>query len=142
MQRSSASATGVQSALRAAGTGRALDLSPWRWRVLALLFFATTINYLDRIVLAVLIPVIRKDLAFSDREYGFITGAFQIAYMVGYLAAGKLIDVLGTRIGYAAAMLWWSISALMHVVSRGTWSLGLWRGMLGFGEAGNYPAAV
>jgi ACS family hexuronate transporter-like MFS transporter len=142
MPRSSASATGVQSALRASGTGRALDLSPWRWRVLALLFFATTINYLDRIVLAVLIPVIRKDLAFSDREYGFITGAFQIAYMLGYLAAGKLIDLLGTRLGYAAAMLWWSISALMHVVSRGTWSLGLWRGMLGFGEAGNYPAAV
>jgi MFS transporter, ACS family, hexuronate transporter len=51
----------------------------WRWSLVALLFFATTINYLDRIVLAVLIPVIRKDLGFSDREYGLITGAFQIA---------------------------------------------------------------
>jgi ACS family hexuronate transporter-like MFS transporter len=143
MQRSSsASATGIQSTLTAAGASRASGPSPWRWRLLTLLFFATTINYLDRIVLAVLIPVIRKDLAFSDREYGFITGAFQIAYMLGFLAAGKMIDLLGTRIGYAAAMLWWSISALLHVVSRGTWSLGFWRGMLGFGEAGNYPAAV
>jgi MFS transporter, ACS family, hexuronate transporter len=125
----------------AAKQDRAVPIS-WRWRIVALLFFATTVNYLDRIALAVLIPVIRGDLHFSDREYGFITGAFQIAYTAGFLLAGKFIDQVGTRLGYAASVGLWSISALLHVISRGAWSLGIWRSMLGFGEAGNYPAGI
>lgn len=133
----------MKAPLPAAGESSGVfSLSSRRWSILALLFFATSINYLDRTVLAVLIPVIRKDLNFADREYGFITGGFQIAYMVGYFVAGKLIDRVGTRLGYAGAVTWWSISALLHMLSRGTWSLGIWRAMLGFGEAGNYPAGV
>jgi ACS family hexuronate transporter-like MFS transporter len=116
--------------------------SPWRWWVLTLLFFATTINYLDRIVLSVLAHVIRDDLHFSDREYGYITAAFQVAYMIGYLALGKLVDRVGTRIGYSIVMIWWSAAAVLHVISRSAFGLGFWRAMLGLGESGNYPAGV
>lgn len=116
--------------------------SPWRWWVLSLLFFATTINYLDRIVLAVLAPVIRADLHFSDQQYGYVTAAFQVAYMIGYLALGKLVDRVGTRIGYSIVMFWWSAAAALHVISRTAFGLGFWRGMLGLGESGNYPAGV
>ncbi len=110
--------------------------------VLALLFFATTINYLDRIVLAVMIPVIRGEMHLSDQDYGNITGAFQIAYTVGFLLAGKFIDRFGTRIGYATSILWWSLAAGLHALARSTMGFGFWRAMLGLGEAGNFPAAI
>ena len=73
------------------------SVSPaWRWRILALLFFATTINYLDRIVFSVLIPVIREEMHITDQDYGWLTGAFTGAYTIGFLAAGKFIDRFGT----------------------------------------------
>jgi MFS transporter, ACS family, aldohexuronate transporter len=110
--------------------------------VLALLFFATTINYLDRIALGVLLPLIRTELHLTDQEYGNVTGAFQIAYTIGFLIAGKFIDRFGTRIGYAVAIFWWSLAAGFHGLARSTMSLAFWRGMLGLGEAGNFPAAI
>ncbi len=113
-----------------------------RWMVLALLFFATTINYLDRIVFSVLAPVIQKELRLTDQDYGNLTGAFQIAYTFGFLAVGKFIDRYGTKVGYAAAILWWSAAATLHAVARTAVDLGFWRAMLGFGEAGNFPAAI
>src|SRR5438034_9900764 len=118
-----------------------LRATSYRGVVLALLFFATTINYLDRIVLAVLIPVIRGEMHLTDQDYGNITGAFQIAYTVGFLLAGKFIDRFGTRIGYAASILWWSIAAGLHALVGSAVGLGFWRGMLGSGGAGNFPAA-
>jgi ACS family hexuronate transporter-like MFS transporter len=116
--------------------------TPYRWVILALLFFATTINYLDRIVLGIMLPLIRGELHLNDQEYGNITGAFQIAYTVGFLLAGKFIDRFGTRIGYATAILWWSLAAGLHALAGSVMSLGFWRGMLGLGEAGNFPAAI
>ena len=113
-----------------------------RWRILALLFFATTINYLDRILLGFLLPAIRQETQISDKEYGYITGAFQVAYTIGFLIAGKYIDRAGTRLGYAVALTWWSIAAALHAFSAGAWSLGGWRALLGIGEAGNFPAAI
>lgn len=113
-----------------------------RWAMLALLFFATTINYLDRIVLSVLIPVIEKELSLSKVEYGYLTAAFQIAYTAGFLFMGKFIDRFGTRIGYAVALVWWSLSAMAHAAARTALGLGFWRAMLGLGEAGNFPAAI
>lgn len=115
---------------------------PWRWWILILLFLATTINYLDRIVFSVLIPVIEKELGLSTQDYGYLTGAFQAAYTVGFLVAGKFIDAFGTRAGYATAIIWWSIAAALHVTARSAFALGVWRALLGFGESGNFPAAI
>jgi ACS family hexuronate transporter-like MFS transporter len=113
-----------------------------RWVMLGLLFFATTINYLDRIVFSTLIPVIRQELHLSDSEYGNINGAFQAAYTIGFLFMGKFIDRYGTRIGYAVAIVWWSIAAGLHALARSAFGLSFWRAMLGLGEAGNFPAAI
>lgn len=113
-----------------------------RWWTLALLFFATTINYLDRIVLSVLAPVIREDIHMPEKVYGYVTGAFSFAYMIGFLGAGKFIDHFGTRIGYAVAITWWTIAAACHALARSAFSLGFWRAMLGLGESGNFPAAI
>lgn len=119
-----------------------LRMSHIRWWTLALLFFATTINYLDRIVLSVLAPVIRKDIHLPEQVYGYVTGAFSFAYMIGFLAVGKFIDHYGTRIGYAVAIAWWSVAAAGHALARSALGLGLWRGLLGLGESGNFPAAI
>ncbi len=113
-----------------------------RWWILALLFFITTINYLDRIVLSVLIPVIRKDLHITTEQYGYVTGAFQLAYTIGFLFMGRLIDRYGTRLGYGVAIAFWSAAAMLHALVRSTVSLGFWRAMLGLGESGNFPAAI
>ncbi|MBI1789787.1 MAG: MFS transporter [Acidobacteria bacterium] len=110
--------------------------------VLTLLFLATTINYLDRIVFSVLIPIIRGEMHLNDKDYGYLTGAFQFAYTVGFLIAGKFVDRFGVKIGYAVAIVWWSVAAGLHALSRGALDLGFWRAMLGFGEAGNFPAAI
>jgi len=121
-------------------------MSRVRWWVVALLFFATTICYLDRIVLGVLAPEIRSDFHYTEGTwapvYGYVTGAFQIAYMVGFLFVGRWIDRVGTRLGFAVALTLWSIAAALHSVARGALSLGFWRAMLGLGESGNFPAAI
>ncbi len=113
-----------------------------RWWMLALLFFGTTLNYLDRIVFAFLARDIRAEIHFNDEVYGRITSAFSFAYMIGFLFAGKFIDRYGTRIGYAVAMAWWSLAAGLHAFSNSALSFGFWRAMLGFGESGNFPAAI
>lgn len=117
-------------------------MSRVRWWILALIFFATTINYLDRIVFSVLIPVIRKDLDLNDQDYGLVNGAFQAAYTVGFLFMGKLVDRYGTRIGYAVSIAWWSLAAMLHATAKTTMMLAGWRAMLGMGESGNFPAAI
>src|SRR5258708_34149978 len=85
----------------------------YRWYILALIFFATTINYLDRIVFSFLIPIIRDDLHLSTEQYGYINGAFQIAYTVGFIIMGSFVDRFGTRIGYSASIAWWSVAAAL-----------------------------
>ncbi len=89
-----------------------------------------------------LIPIIREDLHISTEHYGYITGAFQLAYTVGFLAMGKFVDRFGSRIGYSVSIVWWSAAACLHAFARSAIQLGFWRGLLGFGEAGNFPSTI
>ncbi len=113
-----------------------------RWIILAILFLITTNNYLDRIILGILSPVILEDLGLSKMEYGYINSAFQFTYAIGFLIMGKVIDRQGTRIGYSISIFLWSVAAGLHALSRSAVSLGFWRGLLGLGESGNFPAAI
>jgi len=116
--------------------------SRYRWLILSLLFVATTINYFDRIVLSVLIPEIKKDLHINDISYSHILSAFQFAYTFGFLAAGPIIDWLGTKLGYLLFILFWSLAAAMHSLCGSAFCLAWWRGILGLTESGNFPAAI
>jgi MFS transporter, ACS family, hexuronate transporter len=114
----------------------------YRWLICALLFFATTINYVDRSVLSVLSPLLKTKIGWTDTQYGDINAAFQAAYAVGLLLAGRLIDRFGTRWGYTAALTLWSLACVVHAFVRSVFGFGLARVALGAAEAGNFPAAV
>lgn len=113
-----------------------------RWRICALLFWATTLNYIDRQVLGVLAPSLGHALGWTEVDYGYIVTAFQAAYAVGLLFAGAVIDRLGTRIGYALAIAVWGLAAASHALARTVLAFAAARFALGLGEAGNFPAAV
>ncbi|MEZ5365406.1 MAG: MFS transporter [Bryobacterales bacterium] len=112
-----------------------------RWRVAALLFFATVINYVDRQTLSVLAVQISDEFGLSNIEYSQILQGFLICYSGMYIVWGLLIDRWGTRVALAVAMVWWSLANMLHGVARGALTLGLFRALLGAGEAGNFLAA-
>jgi len=114
----------------------------YRWRILSLLFFATTINYIDRQVIGILAPYISEELGWSEVDYGYIVTAFQVAYGIGLVTMGRLLDKIGTRIGYSLSITIWSIAAMAHALARSVFGFGLARFTLGIGEAANFPAAV
>ena len=112
-----------------------------RWRIAALLFFATVINYIDRQTLSVLAAEITGELGISDIEYSQIVQAFLICYAGMYVVWGRIIDRWGTRVALAVSMVWWSLANAGHAFSRGAFGLGLFRALLGLGESGNFLAA-
>ena len=114
----------------------------YRWTICALLFFATTVNYLDRQVLSLLKGDLEVEFSWSDTDYANIVMVFQLVYALSMLGAGRAIDWLGTRRGYGWALAVWSAGAVLHALARGTGGFMLARGVLGFGEAGNFPAAI
>jgi ACS family hexuronate transporter-like MFS transporter len=114
----------------------------YRWVICALLFFATTINYVDRGVLGVLAPDLQTTIGWTDTQYGDINAAFSFAYALGFLLVGRLIDRVGTRLGYAGALVVWSLAAAGHALARSAFGFGVARFLLGLGEAGNFPAAI
>jgi len=114
----------------------------FRWFICGLLLYATTVNYMDRTVLSILKPVIARDLNWDETVYGWITGVFQIGYAIMMPLAGRLIDWLGLRVGYAASTLLWSLSSLGHAFARSALQFGIARLGLGLGEAANFPACI
>jgi len=114
----------------------------YRWTICALLFFATTVNYLDRQVLSLLKADLEVEFNWSDTDYANIVMAFQLVYAVSLLFAGRVIDWLGTKAGYAWSLVVWSVGAMVHALARGTGGFMFARAVLGFGEAGNFPAAI
>jgi len=113
-----------------------------RWLMLALAFVATVINYLDRQTLSVLAPVLLERFRISATTYSHIIFAFMLAYTVMNGVSGPLLDRLGSKVGYALTIAWWSAAEILHAFSGGAISLGIFRFLLGVGEAGNYPAGV
>ena len=132
--------TGLNSNANTLPTGTRLGRV--RWTVCAMLFVATSINYMDRQVIAILKPTLEHSIGMTEVGYGYIVDAFQIAYAIGLLAAGRLIDKLGTRIGYMLVMATWSLSAMGHALARTVLEFGFARFFLGLGESGNFPAAI
>jgi ACS family hexuronate transporter-like MFS transporter len=113
-----------------------------RWWILSLLFASTTLNYMDRTVLAVLLPVIRDQMHFGPETYGQITAAFSLAYTISAVIGGKLLDRYGTRLAFGVAAGIWSLAAAMHATVVNPLHFGVWRALLGAGESVNLPACT
>jgi len=117
-----------------------------RWTICAMLFAATTINYMDRQVLALLKPTLMQSVAnhgigLTEESYGTVVAFFTLFYALGQLGAGRFVDKVGTRIGYMVIMALWSLSAMSHALVNSVLQLGIARSFLGIGESGNFPAA-
>ncbi len=117
-------------------------LGYYRWGICALLFFAATINYIDRQVFGILKPTLQTEIGWTEIEYSWIVFAFQCAYAIGLLLAGGVMDRIGTRKGFSLAIVFWSIAAMGHALARSVMGFSVARFCLGLGEAGNFPASI
>ncbi len=117
-------------------------IGKYRWTICALVFFATTVNYLDRQVLSLLKDRLEVQFNWSDSDYANIVAIFQFVYAISMIFAGRLVDWLGTKLGYAWSLVVWSIGAMIHALAKSTGGFMIARGVLGFGESGNFPAAI
>jgi ACS family hexuronate transporter-like MFS transporter len=114
----------------------------YRWLIVALLFFATTINYLDRQIIGLLKPLLEKEFTWTETDFAHIIMAFTAAYAIGLVLSGWLIDKIGTRHGYSLSVILWSISGMLHAIAGSVMGFVFARVGLGIGEAGNFPAAM
>ncbi len=137
---SAVNVAGARAAAPKEGVGA--RVGHFRWVICALLFFATTINYIDRQVLGILAPDLQRSMGWNEIDYGYIVTAFQAAYAVGLLVVGNLMDRFGTRRGFSLAIIFWSVAAMGHALARSALGFGVARFALGLGEAGNFPAAI
>ncbi len=114
----------------------------YRWTICALLFAATTINYIDRQVLGILAPTLQGEIGWSETDYGDIVSWFSFAYALGFLGMGRLMDRIGVRKGFSFAIVAWSLAAMGHALARTVGGFSIARGALGLGESGNFPGAI
>jgi ACS family hexuronate transporter-like MFS transporter len=114
----------------------------YRWVICALLFFATTINYIDRQVIGLLKTTLSSEMGWNEIDYSNIVLAFQLAYAIGLLLVGRMMDWFGTRKGFSFAIIFWSLAAMAHALARTVFGFGAARFALGLGEAGNFPASI
>ena len=119
-----------------------VKINSYRWIIVTLIFLATTINYIDRQIIGLLKPLLEVEFNWSETDFAHIVMAFTAAYAIGLLVIGRLIDKIGTRIGYAFIICLWSIAGMFHAVARSATHFMIARFGLGFGEAGNFPAGV
>jgi ACS family hexuronate transporter-like MFS transporter len=158
------SRSGSRAAAEAAAVAYERPKGRYRWVICALLFFATTINYVDRQIIGILKPTLQDQFAWSERDYAAIIFTFQLAYAIGLVVAGRVMDRLGTKRGFQAAIVLWSVAAMLHAVAHlfpwlrlptilidppsfvlltgAAAGFALARFLLGLGEAGNFPASI
>ncbi len=113
-----------------------------RWWIIGLVCLATIINYIDRAALGIMWPQMREDLNLTEQDYAWIINIFTITYAAGKFISGRIYDKVGTRIGFVLSIFFWSLASALHFFARGAASLGIFRGLLGVAEAGNWPGAV
>ena len=114
----------------------------YRWTICALLFFAAVINYIDRQIIGILKPVLQAEFGWNEIDFSNIVFWFQVAYAVGFVSIGRLMDWLGTRKGFTLSVGFWSLAAMAHALAHSVFTFSLARFALGIGEAGNFPAAI
>jgi len=114
----------------------------YRWTICALLFVVTTINYVDRQVLGILAPTLQRELSWSESQYGDVVSWFSLVYAFGFLLAGRWLDRVGVRRGFATAVVVWSLAAMAHAFARTTAAFSAARALLGLGESANFPGAI
>jgi ACS family hexuronate transporter-like MFS transporter len=135
----------ITAAVEPAGGYRAKHISPagdFRWVICLLLFLAATINYVDRQVIGLLKPVLQAEIRWNEIDYSNIVFLFQLAYAIGLVFSGRLMDWLGTRQGFSLSVLVWSVAAMAHALASSVMGFGAARFALGLGESGNFPASI
>ena len=119
-----------------------MKINGLRWLMIGLIFLATVMNYIDRQTVSVLKTSISQDLGLNNADYAAVQNSFLLFYGISQMVSGRLYDVIGTRLGFVFSIVVWSVAALAHATARTASSFGVFRGMLGFGEAGNWPGAA
>ena len=119
-----------------------MKINGLRWWIIFLVCIATIINYIDRSALGIMWPAMSEDLGLTKEDYAWIINIFTITYAAGKFISGKIYDKVGTKIGFVLSIFFWSLASVLHFFAKGAASLGIFRGLLGVSEAGNWPGAV